>query len=219
MNPVRFLLSASIAFAVATLSLQQAQADEKKVEKKAETKVEKKEKKVEKKAEAKVKTIAAEFEGLTLNVPKTWKQQKPSNRLRLGQFAIPASADKGEEDIELTIFNFGGGGQVGANIKRWTDQFQSNDREVKITKGAIKDIPYVVLEVTGTYRKSIGPPIQRKTKDVPGSRMIAVILPTKDSGVFYLKMTGAQKSVAAEAKSLRSSFGGDAASEKPLELK
>lgn len=214
MNPVRFLLSASIVFGVAACIVQQGHADEKKKDEKKKV-----ENKIEKKAETKVDTVVAEFKGLKLTVPKTWKKQEPTNRLRLGQFAIPPSADKGKEDVELTIFNFGGGGQVGANIQRWINQFEGEKREVKITKGAIDEVPYVVLEVSGTYKKSIGPPIQRKTKSMPGSRMLAVILPTKENGVFYLKMTGADKSVAAEAKSLRSSFGGDASGEKPLELK
>ena len=144
---------------------------------------------------------------LTLKVPKNWKQTPARNSMRLATYEIPGV--KGDEEkAELTIFSFpGGGGSVEANIARWVGQFDSKGRETHITKGKTGDNNYYVVEVSGTYNKSIGPPIRRQTEAVEGSRMLAVILEL-DSGVFFLKMTGRDKTVKAQAKALRTAFGG-----------
>ena len=85
------------------------------------------------KKESEVKTVEVELKGgLKLNVPESWKQSKPSSRLRLAQFDIPA-AKGDEEGGELAIFNFGFGGGAKANIERWIGQFQADDREVRMS--------------------------------------------------------------------------------------
>ena len=165
-----------------------------------------------------VKTVEVEIKGgLKLNVPETWKQSKPSSRLRLAQFAIPKV--KGDtEDGELAVFNFGPGGSPKANIDRWIGQFQSVEREVKVKQGEIEAGKYFFVEITGTYNKPIGPPIARQTKAAPGSRMLGVILGIEDKGIYYLKMTGPNKTVAAQATALRKSFGADGKKEKEVEF-
>lgn len=165
-----------------------------------------------------VKTVEVEIKGgLKLNVPETWKQSKPSSRLRLAQFAIPKV--KGDtEDGELALFNFGAGGSAKANIDRWIGQFQSVEREVKVKQGEIETGKYFFVEITGTYNKPIGPPIARQTKAAPGSRMLGVILGIEDKGIYYLKMTGPNKTVAAQATALRKSFGADAKKEKDVDF-
>ncbi|MDA1015235.1 MAG: hypothetical protein O3A00_12380 [Planctomycetota bacterium] len=176
--------------------------------------------KVEKtsKKEAAEKTVEVDLKGLKLNVPVSWKKEEPKSKLRLGQFALPGV--KGEKHaVELTVFNFGGGGQVEANIQRWVGQFLEDDRKVKMSRGKAGEIPYFFVELSGTYKKPDGPPFQQKTINVPDSRMLAVILPVADRGVFFLKMTGGDKSVSAQAAAFRKSFGGDASGEKALELK
>lgn len=173
------------------------------------------------KADAKkkeVKTVEVEIKGgLKLNVPETWKQSKPSSRLRLAQFAIPKV--KGDtDDGELALFNFGAGGSAKANIDRWIDQFQSVEREVKVTQGEIEAGKYFFVEITGTYNKPIGPPIARQTKAAPGSRMLGVILGIEDKGIYFFKMTGPNKTVAAQATALRKSFGADGKKEKEVDF-
>jgi hypothetical protein len=164
------------------------------------------------------KTVEVEIKGgLKLNVPETWKQGKPSSRLRLAQFAIPAV--KGDTDEgELALFNFGAGGSAKANIDRWIGQFQSDEREVKIKEGDIETGKYFFVEITGTYNKPIGPPIAGKTTAAPGSRMLGVILGIEDKGIYFLKMTGPDKTVAAEATALRKSFGADGKKEKEVDF-
>ena len=165
-----------------------------------------------------VKTVEVEIKGgLKLNVPETWKQGKPSSRLRLAQFAIPAAKGDTEEG-ELALFNFGAGGSAKANIDRWIGQFQPDEREVKVKEGATETGKYFFVEITGTYMKPIGPPIARQSKAAPGSRMLGVILGIEDKGIYFFKMTGPDKTVAAQTAALKTSFGADAKKEKEVEL-
>lgn len=165
-----------------------------------------------------IKTVEVEIRGgLKLNVPENWKQSKPSSRLRLAQFAIPKM--KGDsEDGELALFNFGAGGGAKANIDRWVGQFQATEREVKVKEGMLETGRYFFVEISGIYNKPIGPPIARQTKAAPGSRMLGVILGIEDKGIYFFKMTGPDKTVAAQASALKKSFGADAKKEKEVKL-
>jgi len=165
-----------------------------------------------------VKTVEVEIKGgLKLNVPETWKSGKPSSRLRLAQFAIPAAKGDTEEG-ELALFNFGAGGSAKANIDRWIGQFQSDEREVKVKQGEVEAGKYFFVGITGTYMKPIGPPIAGQKKATPGSRMLGVILGIEDKGIYFFKMTGPDKTVAAQAAALRKSFGADAKKEKEVDF-
>ena len=135
----------------------------------------------------------------------------------MAQFKIPAG-DGDSRDAELAIFNFGAGGGVDANIKRWIGQFQSKNRKVNVTTGQADQGEYVIVEVSGIYNQPDGPPILRKTKPVPGSRMLAVILTIPQKGVYYLKLTGSDKTVANQSAAIRASFGGDSKGEKEYEF-
>ena len=171
--------------------------------------------KPEKKAAKKAAAKPVKLRDITLTVPTTWEQQKPSSRLRAGQFKLPAV--KGDKDAaELAIFFFGGtGGGADANIRRWIGQFQAEGRKMKVLRGESTQGPYLLLDLTGTYNKPIGPPIQRRTKPMKGARMLAVILAVKGKGNYFLKLTGPMKTVTASATTLRQSFGADSKKEKP----
>ncbi|QDT44342.1 hypothetical protein Pan241w_44510 [Gimesia alba] len=168
-------------------------------------------------AEKDEKTNEVKIKDITLKVPATWKSAPPSNNLRLAQFEIPAvKGDK--EPAELVISSFGGtGGGVSANITRWIGQFASEGRKVKVTQGESKDGKYVFADLTGTYNKSIGPPFLRKTKAVPDSQMLGVILAVEGKAYYFLKLTGPKKTVSSVADEFRASFGANAKEEKPFE--
>jgi gluconolactonase len=152
---------------------------------------------------------------LHLTIPANWTQQRPANRLRNAQFSIPPRG-KDKKPVEMYISFFGGsGGGIAQNVKRWQDQFQSKDRRVKVTEGESPMGSYLFVELSGTFNKPIGPPIRRKTESMPGARMLGVILTIKDRGNYFLKMTGPQATVAAEAKTLRAAFGGNTETEEP----
>lgn len=152
---------------------------------------------------------------ITLKTPATWKQSEPTSSLRLAQFEIPA-VEGDKESAELAIFSFGGGGGVQANVDRWVDQFYADGRTSKITSGKSAIGEYVMVDVTGTYKKPVGPPILRKTEAQENARMLAAILAVEGKGNYFLKMTGEKATVTAAAEALRTSFGGKEADEKPF---
>ena len=179
---------------------------------------EKPEEKEKPKEEVKVKTVEVEVKGgLVLNIPEAWKKEKPASNFRLAQFAIPmAEGDK--EAGELALFNFGFGGGVKANIDRWIGQFHKDGRKTKVTRGELEAGKYFFVELSGTFNKPIGPPVQRRTEPVEGFRMLGVILGVEKKGVYFFKMTGPDKTVAKEGKSLRVCFGADVEKEEEVDL-
>ncbi|MBW3541679.1 MAG: hypothetical protein KY476_15530 [Planctomycetes bacterium] len=167
-------------------------------------------------AEKPEKTRPEKIEDITLEVPESWERNPPSNKLRLAEFKIPpAEGDK--SPLELTVFSFGGGG-IQQNIDRWIAQFGAEDRKAKVTRGTSEQGEYVFVDISGTYKQPVGPPVLGKTETLPNARMLAVILAVEDKGVYYLKLAGPKKTVSANAKALRKAFGADAAKEKELGL-
>jgi gluconolactonase len=152
---------------------------------------------------------------ITLKTPASWKQSEPTSKLRLAQFEIPA-AEGDKEAAELAIFSFGAGGGVQANVDRWIEQFLADGRKSKVTTGKSDLGQYVFVDVTGTYKKPVGPPIQGKTEALPDARMLAAILAVEGKGTFFLKLTGENATVSAAAEPFRASFGGKEADEKPF---
>ncbi len=106
-----------------------------------------------------------------------------------------------------------------ANVDRWIGQFAAEGRETKVTRGKIENGQYVFVEITGTFNKPVGPPIQRKSVPTPDSRMLGGILGREGIGLDFMKMTGPDKTVKAQGAALRKSFGADSKKEEPLEFK
>jgi hypothetical protein len=163
--------------------------------------------------------VEVEFKDLKLTVPASWKQEEPSNNLRLGQFQIgPAEGDK--EAAELVISSFpGGGGGVDANLKRWIGEFSPEGRKVKLWQGTSSQGKYYLCDLTGTYNKRVGPPIAGKTTPVPGSRALEIILVIPEKNVYFLKLTGPEKTVTAAEQDFRKSIGANPDKAEPYELK
>jgi gluconolactonase len=152
---------------------------------------------------------------ITLTVPASWKQVEPSNNFRLAQFEI-AAVEGDKESAELTIFNFASGGGVKANLDRWIGQFYPTERKAKTTSGKSKLGEYVIVNVSGTFKKPIGPPRLRKTEPMKDARMLGVILAVEGKGNYFLKLTGPNKTVTKTATAFRASFGGKESGEKPF---
>ncbi len=133
--------------------------------------------------------------------------------MRAATLEIPAA--KGDKEKgELAVFLFPAQ-DVNANLDRWVGKFRADGRKHKITRGkTVKKLDYYFVNVSGTYKKPDGPPMLQKTVDAPGYRLLGVILPDKGQGMYFLTLTGPDKTVAAQAKALRASFGAILKSEK-----
>lgn len=159
------------------------------------------------------------LQGLTLNVPTAWTQKDlKEGSMRLGEFEI-TPVDGDHEPAEIYVFQFGprGGGSFDDNRNRWMGQFEKTGTKVASSEGAIKGGKYQLVDISGNYKKSIGPPIQRQFEVKKGWRVINVRL-DGDAGVFFLKLQGPQKTVDSIADNFRKSFGGDASKEKEPRL-
>ncbi|MEZ5943766.1 MAG: hypothetical protein R3C18_20415 [Planctomycetaceae bacterium] len=150
---------------------------------------------------------------LKLQVPSEWKQRQPSSNLRLAEFAIPAK-EEGAEAAELSVFGpFGG--SVEANVGRWVNQFDAEGRKVEMVQGTGTQGKYVLVNISGTFKKPVGPPILQKTESTPGQRMLAIMLIVEGQGNFFLKLTGSDELVTATSDALRASIGAKADGEEP----
>ena len=174
----------------------------------------------EKKESAKDETKTFEVKAIKLKLPTTWKEESPANNMRLAQFKPPA-AEGDKPTSELVVSSFGGnGGGVDQNLKRWTDQFTSEDRKLKLTNGECDQGKYYVSDITGTYLQSAGGPFAGgKKTPMPEYRSISIILETPESGVYFLRLTGPEKSITAAAESFRNSIGATASKETAYEMK
>jgi hypothetical protein len=161
-------------------------------------------------------TVEIKAGELKLRVPAKWESKPPSNNLRLAQFNVPA-AEGDAAGAEVVVFPpFGG--SVNANVQRWVGQFESDGRELKTLKGKTDQGEYVLVELKGTYKKPVGPPIQQKTEPTAGSKMVAVIFKSNAGGNYFLRLVGPEKTVEANAAPFRTAFGGDSAKEEKYEL-
>jgi len=167
-------------------------------------------------AEGKVETETVKVGELTFEIPATWKSSKPTSRMRLAQFQIPA-AEGDQEPADLVIYPpFGG--SVAQNVQRWIGQFENEGRQLKLTQGESPQGKYVVVDATGTFKGGPAGPFAPKPEPKSDYRMLAVMLTKAGAGNYSFKLTGPKKTVGEATDLFRQSFGGDADKEKPYEF-
>ena len=150
-------------------------------------------------AAAEDKGTSVELAGMKSTTPADWKEEKPSNAMRLTQFKLPKEKDD-KDDAELAIFFFKGGGAGGldANLKRQTAKFTPAEGKDKVEetvdkKSKVGSVDAVYQDVKGTFIKKPFPMAEKGTP-MPGYRQLYVVFETKD-GQFYMTLLGPTKSV------------------------
>jgi gluconolactonase len=98
-------------------------------------------------------------------------------------------------------------------VERWIGQFEKDERKLRITTGESPNGKYTLVDLSGTYNKSIGPPIAGNKKTLKGWRVINVAVET-EGGTYYLKLDGPEKTIEAVEDEFRASFGGKKDAEK-----
>lgn len=172
-----------------------------------------------KKTDAKAEeTTTVKLRDLSLALPKSWSASDQQSQMRLATYFIPAAAgDKEKGELAISTFA-GGGGGIAPNLQRWISQFDAAGRKAAVKKGKAGANEYYIADITGTYQKSVGPPILRKTEPAPGYRMLGVIVVLPSEEVYFLKLTGPDATVKAQAEAFRKSFGGKSEGEEDYEL-
>ena len=89
-----------------------------------------------------------------------------------------------------------------------------------MSTGECEQGKYYISDITGTYLQSSGGPFAGgKKTPMPGYRSLSAVLVIPEKGVYFLRLTGPEKTVASASESFRKSFDGDAAKETEYEMK
>jgi hypothetical protein len=123
-------------------------------------------------------------------VPAGWKQEEPSNKMRLTQFRLPG----GDGDAELAVFFFAGNaGSVKDNLERQVKKFKNPKAEVSKTKFGPLEATF--QDVQGTFLSKF-PPFDPNAKVTEKAewRQLYVIFET-DKGQYYMTLLGPAKTV------------------------
>ena len=85
------------------------------------------------------KGTVVEFAGMKSTTPADWKEEAPSDAMRLTQFRLP-KAEGGKDDADLSFFFFRqSAGSLEANLKRQTDSFEPAAGKAKVEETVDKD--------------------------------------------------------------------------------
>jgi hypothetical protein len=132
--------------------------------------------------------------------PKGWERLKPSNAMRKATYVVP-KVGTDPENGELAVFFFGAqqGGDVEANMKRWTEQFKGvSESKVERTTRTAGGMKQDLIEIKdGTFAS--GMPGQAMTPKDHYALLGAIV--ETPAGNYFFKLTGPKATVAAAKKS------------------
>ena len=141
------------------------------------------------------KGVTVEWGGVKSATPAGWKEETPSNKMRLAQFKL--EKEKGDpEDAELALFASPGGGSIEQNLERQVKKFElAKDAKPAVSKIKIGKEEATYQDISGTLLKKFPPfdPNAKITK-VENYRQIYVIFEGKDA-VYSLTLLGPAKTV------------------------
>lgn len=141
------------------------------------------------------KGTTVEWGGLKSTTPADWKEETPSNKMRMAQFKL-TKAEGDPEDAELALFRSPGGGSVQDNLVRQEKKFElpagkKPEDLIKTDKLKLGKSDAVYQDIQGTLLKKFPPfdPNAKITK-VPDYRQLYVILEAKEAdGTVLYSMT------------------------------
>lgn len=147
--------------------------------------------------------VVVDLDGLKSTTPGTWKEEAPSNSMRLMQFRLPKKGDD-KHDAELVVFrNISGSAKD--NIARWKAQFTPPEGKkvedvAKVEEFKVGGATLTYLDVSGTYLLKTRPfdPSDKGEKR-PNYRMLAVQF-EGPKNVYHIKLTGPAKTIEANKK-------------------
>jgi hypothetical protein len=137
---------------------------------------------------------------LRFTAPEGWTKEQPSSAMRVAQYKL-AKAEGDGEDAALVIYFFGAnqGGDVQANIDRWTSQIQQPDgssskEKAKTETMTVNGLKVTTVDVAGTYTAEMAPGAGNQRNDA-NYRLRAAVIETP-KGNYFLKLAGPAKTLA-----------------------
>src|SRR5262249_9186327 len=104
------------------------------------------------------KGVVVQLDNLKSTAPADWKEERPSNQMRLNQFRLPkVEGDKHDAELVIFFFGTGSGGSAQQNIDRWKSAFlppegKKIDDVANVTKMKVGNADVTYLDVRGTYK-------------------------------------------------------------------
>ncbi len=132
--------------------------------------------------------------GLVWDVPSAWASVPNPSKMRKATYRVPR-AEGDIDDGEISVMQ--AGGSVDANVDRWAKQFENGKAALKRDARTVGAYKVTVVEVQGTLLGTNMPtaPIN-PTGPKPNWALLGAIVETP-SGLWFFKLLGPQKSVAA----------------------
>jgi hypothetical protein len=126
-----------------------------------------------------------------------WIEEEPTSDMRHAQFRLPAVPGD-DEDAQLVVYYFGGGGSWEANVERWCGQFEQTDgrdsMEVAVqSERMVAGLPAREIEVSGTYVAETFPGSDERVNN-PRYSMIGGRIEGSE-GSWYPKLVGPARTV------------------------
>ena len=130
-------------------------------------------------------TVAVRLLDLESVVDGTWVQEPPASTMRLLQYGVTGAAEVGNASFVVYYFGPDQGGSKEANIERWTSQFSTVEGKPVvpvITTSKAGDLPVTLVELRGSYARSIG--IGQQVAAQPDQTLLAAIVETPRGNLF-----------------------------------
>jgi hypothetical protein len=148
-------------------------------------------------ADKKDEGTVVDLDGLRSKAPAAWKEEEPSNRMRVAQFKLPKVKDE-PRDAEIVIFNTGGSARD--NIDRWKTFFippegKTTDDIAKVSEMKVGDAKVTTLDIHGTYKFKERPfDPNAKEERLAHYRMVGAVLETPNKQ-FQIRFVGPEATV------------------------
>ena len=148
---------------------------------------------------------------LVWTAPAAWTAQDPpkGGPKKAGYKTAKAGDDKEEADIEVLFYGTGAAGDPEKRFKEWFALFDGDvgatAKRESFDVGALK---VEMVEVSGTYKIALGPPVGPKKRAAmqmvkENFRLVGAAVKTPDRGTWFFKMAGPSDSVQAARDAFR----------------
>jgi hypothetical protein len=127
--------------------------------------------------------------GVVFTAPAGWDNLGP-REMRKAQYRLaPVAGDS--EPGEVNVFYFGGGqgGDVEANLQRWSGQMSETSAAPARSTFDVGGMAAHLITVEGSYSGGMGGPMGGGGAAKPGYRLVGVVLEAPQGNVFF-KLTG-----------------------------
>ena len=148
---------------------------------------------------------------LQWTAPAAWTAQDPpkSGPKKAAYKVTKAGDDKEEADIEVLFYGTGALGDPAKRFKEWFDQFDGDvGAKAKRERFEVGALEVEMVEVSGTYKIALGPPVGPKKRAAmqmvkDNFRLVGAAVKTPDRGTWFFKMSGPSDTVQAARDAFR----------------